>query len=673
MTETDASFRQMFVQEAGQRLDRMGELLLRLETEGSDQATVAALFREAHTLKGAAAMVGHEDMRRIAHAMEDLLDTIRGGSAALTPERIDTLFGHIDAARSLLTGEAETTSPPFHPPHPSPPASTVPSSTPAAAVSESAMPPATANVVQVSLARLDQLVGAAGESIAAHLRLGRLIASRLGSDPTELAEFRQLQAGLNRVRELTMLARMVPVATLGYSLHRAVREVARAQSKAVRWDVVGGETELDRAVLEQLADPLLHLVRNAVAHGIESPVDRAAAGKPSEGMVQLQARQLGSDVVITVSDDGQGIDLRRIREQALRQSIDTASMQDDEALSLIFKPGFSTATAVTEISGRGVGLDVVRSSLESVRGRVDVRTELGKGTEFRLSVPITLAVVRCLLIECAGLRLGIPIHSVVKVLQSSALEPTQADGRQFLMAPTGPVPFSSLATVLGLQEQPEGPVMMLVGPAGSHAFRVDAIAGQRDLAIKGLGASVPHLEVVAGASLEPDGSIIAALDASRLIERANALGHGRESQPTRADPILAHDLVHESRHQADSVLVVDDAMTIRELEKGILERAGYRVRTATNGAEALALLAAEPSTLVLTDVEMPEMDGFGLIEAIRRHPRLAHVPVIILSAQASEADRRRGLEVGADGYILKSAFDQTGLLAAVNRLLGKAA
>jgi two-component system chemotaxis sensor kinase CheA len=437
--------------------------------------------------------------------------------------------------------------------------------------------------------------------------------------------------------------------------------------------MAGGDTELDRAVLERLADPLLHLVRNAVDHGIEAPAERTAAGKAEAGLIRLHAMQVGSEVVIAISDDGRGIDLQRVRTAAGRRSIDTAGMSDAEVLDLIFKPGFSTAKRVSDVSGRGVGLDVVRSALESIRGRVEVRTEPGRGSEFRLAVPITLAVIPCMLVSCAGQCLAIPIHSVVKVLHAPADAVQHADRRAVVMVDGQPVPISSLAATLALGESVSGPVMVLAGLSRSHAFRVDAIIGQRDILMKGLGELAPRLDVVAGASIEPDGSIIVVLEAARLVDRARGQRLPAVTEPSGGtEPAVGAPAPRRGEPEV-SVMVVDDALTIRELQRSILERAGYRVRTASNGAEALAMLATEDTTLVLTDIEMPKMDGFALIEAMRKHPRLAHVPVIILSSRGSEADRRRGLEAGADGYIVKSAFDQTGLLSAVNRLLGKAA
>jgi two-component system chemotaxis sensor kinase CheA len=277
-----------------------------------------------------------------------------------------------------------------------------------------------------------------------------------------------------------------------------------------------------------------------------------------------------------------------------------------------------------------------------------------------------------MIVSCAGQSLAIPIHSVVKVLAASGDAVMHADRRAVVIVDGQPVPVSSLAATLALGESSTGPLIVLAGLARSHAFRVDAIIGQRDIVIKGLGDLSPRLDVVAGASVEPDGSIIVVLEATRLVDLAH---NTRRPVVLRPGAAIAKKAAPPSRLSGTepSVMVVDDALTIRELQKSILERAGYRVRTASNGAEALAILATEDTTLVLTDIDMPKMDGFALIEAMRKQPRLAHVPVIILSSQASEADRRRGLEAGADGYIVKSAFDQAGLLSAVNRLLGKAA
>jgi two-component system chemotaxis sensor kinase CheA len=468
-----------------------------------------------------------------------------------------------------------------------------------------------------------------------------------------------------------MRARMVPVATIADQLHRAVRDVARSLGKHVRFDVTGGETELDRSVLVQLSDTLLHLVRNAVDHGIETDERREAAGKPPEATVRLHAMQLGAEVIIAVSDDGRGIDVESVRRMAARQGVDTDGMNDEETLQLIFRSGLSTASFVSDISGRGVGLDVVRASVAAASGRVEVRSEPGRGTEFRVIVPVSLAVAPCLVVSVDDQRFALPLRQVVSVLEHEPDSESHVEGRPVIMIERRPVPLSSLAEVLGVgaSTTASGPVVVVSGATHRHAFRVDTLVGRQDVVVKDLGKLLPGLDLLSGASVGVDGSIMLLLDPSGIIDRARRVG-GRDSVDR------ARGAVDDELDQADAalsharILVVDDALTVRELQRSILERAGYDVRVAGDGREALARLAEEPSDLVLTDVDMPEMDGFTLTSAIRANPTLANVPILILTSRATDADRQRGLEAGANGYIVKSAFDEAALLGAVERLLG---
>jgi two-component system chemotaxis sensor kinase CheA len=504
-----------------------------------------------------------------------------------------------------------------------------------------------------------------GESASANLRFGRLLSERLGVDPAAIDEVRDLSRVLNDLQERTMRVRMVPVATITDGLQRAVRDVARSTGKDVRWEVRGEDTELDRGVLQQLSDPLLHLVRNAVDHGIESPGERAAVGKPEQAVVRLHAMQLGSEVIVTITDDGKGIDVDRVRAQAAARGADVTNLSDEEALYLIFRSGLSTASFVSDISGRGVGLDVVRTNVEAVRGRVEIHTEPGVGTEFRLVVPITLAVMPCLLVEAGGMRHAVPMHSVLQA-QAEAAE-ARAEGRPVVWVGSQAVPLSNLAAVLGLPPDQAGPIVVVAGLTRRHAFRVGGLVGQRDVAVKGLSRLLPRLDVLAGASVEPDGSILLVLDIPGLIDRART-DRGAVTMASVADAPAAAVPTVAARAK---LLVVDDALTVRELQRSILERAGYEVVTAVDGVEAMATLAEGPVDLVLTDVEMPRMDGFALTESIRANPARSNLPVLILTSRASENDRQRGMEAGADGYIVKSAFDETALLSAVERLLGR--
>ena len=735
LSEND--FQRLFAMEAEGRLDTLVDELLELEKGGATPEMVASLFREAHTIKGGAAVVGMPHVARVAHALEDLLEEVRRERRGVDTALIDAVLAGVDAIRTLIplavagqeheeaAFDAEqrlriavggppvvddkaaagpgVTAPAAAPgATPSVRASAAPDvavPAPSAAapppVAPAAPPPAPARehhagegsvdahgaadgaaghaeparatateMLQIPVHRIDELVRLIGEASAATLRLGSALLERLERDPSGLTEYRDLVRSLNELQELALHARMIPVMSLAPRLRRAVRDLARETGKEVRFETRGEDAEIDRGVLERLADPLLHLVRNAVDHGVESADERRQKGKPAEGTIRLHAMQLGSEVVIAVSDDGRGIDVARVRETAGRTDRSAIEMDDEAALYLIFRSGLTTATKVTGVSGRGVGLDAVRASLNAVRGRIEVRSDPGMGTEFRIAVPITMATLRCLVIKAGGQAFAIPLHSVRAVLPSQPS--ATVGGRAMTMLDGRPVPISSLSAVLGTGNGAVGPAVVLAGLTRSHAFTVDDLVDQRDVVVKGLGELVPRLPAVAGAGVQPDGSILLVLEAAGLIERARRTDNGDRSQEAAGGG------GHEEPvpHRAASILVVDDALTVRELQRSIFENAGYRVRVAVNGEEALAEISHERPDLVLTDVQMPRMDGFELTEAIRKQPSLASLPVIMLTSRGSDEDRRRGLECGADGYIVKSGFDQSALLSAVERLLG---
>jgi two-component system chemotaxis sensor kinase CheA len=638
------SFRVLFAQEAEGRLAAISQLALELDVAGNDETTVAAIFREVHTLKGSAAVVGFDEVSRCAHRLEERLETFRSGASPVSSELADVVLQALDELTLLVAGAAAGEG------HP---------------LALHARPAAhDAGVVMVPLERLDELIRLVGESATAHLRVGRLLWERLGLAPSAIPEFSELSRTLNDLQERTMRTRMVPVATMTDQLHRAVRDLARTLGKEVVWEVRGGETELDRGVLRQLSDSLLHLVRNAVDHGVETAEERVAAGKPPQARIVLHAMQLGSEVVIAVTDDGGGIDVSRVRSQAERQGMETAGLSDEEALQLVFRSGLSTAPFVSDVSGRGVGLDVVEASVGAARGRIEVRSVAGQGTEFRLIVPISLAVLPCLVVAAGDQHFAVPLHSVILAQADHHGDTAHAEERSAVWIGGRPVVVSSLAGALGTPASaPAGPVVVLESGTRRYGFQVDALVGQRDVVVKDLSRLLPRLGVVRGAGVDPDGAVLVVLDAPGLIERAWQRG----AAPAVPAPTSA---AGEPTSAGGGILVVDDALTVRELQRSILERAGYRVRLASDGTEALAALIGEPADLVLTDVEMPRLDGFGLTVAIRSHPDLANTAVLILSSHASDEDRLRGMEAGADGYIVKSAFEERGLLTAVERLLG---
>ncbi len=669
----EPEFIQLFAEDAVLKLRKMGEQLLELESSTDGGPILVTLCRDTHSLKGAAGMVGLDHFADVAHALEDPLQRLRAGNLKPSHELIDALLAGVDGMRALveqaarpggLAASAEMAQSiiaglagvsggdgPMRaaPRHAEPSEKDAPEPQPDA-------PAAAPATMQIAVQRLDQIDRLVSEAAAAHLRIGLVLADEFKAEPETLPQYREMTRLLGRLQEVTMRARMVPIATIASSLHRAVRDIAHIAGKDVRWEVSGDDTEIDRTVLAKLLDPLVHLVRNSVDHGLETPEERLAAGKPAQGVVTLEATQHGSEIVISITDDGRGVDADMLRAAAQKAGIDTSEMTEAEVRNLIFTSGLSTAATVTEISGRGVGMDVVRSNVEAVRGRIELTTQPGRGTQFVITVPITLTIVECLMVESAGQTFAIPMQSVVHVLPPSVKDEPVA-GRQMVVYGESAVPVYGLAETLSVGGGETGPAVLLGNGKASMAFRVRRLVGHRDMVIKGLSLILPRNDVVAGAAIEPDGAVVVVLDPEGISRRA-------ERSEVHEVPVAVPDAPRKAK-----VLVVDDAMTVRELQRSILERAGYDVRLAKNGLEAMALLVREPADLVLTDYEMPGMDGFALTESIRSHATLRQTPVVILTSHAAEADRRRGMAAGANAYIIKSGFDQQSLLSLVEKLL----
>jgi len=689
-----------------------------LEAAPDDQAAIDGILREAHTMKGAAGMVGMMRVSRLAHRLEDLLVELRSGTRRSTPELTDSMLMVVDGLGRLIANPssreqdasdeaamerllptpavAAPSSPPglspaavavsipspdllsaspvevSNPPpdllSPSPVAGFIPPpgsalqavpTSPASGEAREASKKVEASTLEVPVARIDELNRLVGEVSAAQLRVGQVFGTELHMDPDANSEYRELTKVINQLQEVTERTRMVPVGTLGAILHRTVRDTARTLGKKVRWELIGEDIEVDRGVLEQLVSPLLHLVRNSIGHGIETPEERVAAGKPEEAVVRLHATQVGSKVVIAISDDGAGINVAAVRAAALKRGLEIGGLTEDESLHLIFHTGVSTAKTLTETSGRGVGLDVVRSAVEAIHGEVQIVNHPGAGAEFRIVVPITLTVVPCLIVSIAGQSFALPLHRIIRMLEAQNVQ--VVSGKSLAVIDGLAVPVSDLASLLGLPTVGAGPWVLLGTASSPHAFQVETVMQKRDVVVRGLTGRLRELKAVSGASIEPNGSILLVLDVSTLIERSLSTvtaGSNGADKPAGPPPQL-------------SVVVVDDILMVRELQRSILERGGYAVRTASDGAEAFAMLSEVPADLVVTDVEMPNLDGLHLITKMRSHPRLANVPVLIVSSHGSDEDRQRGLDAGADGYIVKTSFDEAGLLSAVSRLLGR--
>ncbi len=473
------------------------------------------------------------------------------------------------------------------------------------------------------------------------------------------------------IQEEIRRVRMLPVETLVPTLERVLRDVARASGKKAQLVITGSGVELDKRVLEDLKDPLIHLLRNSVDHGIEAPEDRAAAGKPETGTVIVSITQRGGNVQIIVADDGKGLDAERIRRSSVEKGIvqpnDVENMPDEEAYLLIFQAGLSTKDEITAVSGRGVGMDVVKSQLENLQGRINVKSHPGEGTEFHLIVPISLATIRGLIVRIGEEQYALPLHAVEKIITINPEFIYQVEGNKMFDFSGEPMPIIHLGDVL---ERPRDEdrddrllAIILAGAERHMAFIVDDSVSEQEMVVKPLGKQLVRVRNVAGATLLGTGQPIVILNASDLIKSAQG---GRTVQrPIYVDRSAEAD----QERPAPRVLVVDDSITTRTLERNILQGAGYDVTTAVDGVEALALLETERFNLVVADIEMPRIDGFELVEWIRQSTDYGDVPVILVTSLESKEHRERGLKVGADAYIVKSGFEQSVLLETIEQFL----
>ena len=480
-----------------------------------------------------------------------------------------------------------------------------------------------------------------------------------------------LTALSDQLQDDVSLLRMMPFGTIVGAFQRMVRDLARDTRKSIHLEVSGHHVEVDKTVLDALKDPLLHLLRNAVDHGIETPADREKAGKAPTGRIEATIEQRGSEIIIRVIDDGHGMDPRVIRRKAIAKGVidetEAANLSDEEARLLIFHSGFSTMDEVTSLSGRGLGMDIVRERVESLRGRVSVQSELGVGTTVSLNVPVSLTRIRCILLQLGNEQYAVPsiMISRMETFRRQAVYTTE--GRNLINISEHPMPLVSLSDILDAPTRTDENsewvnVVVLQAADRSAAFEVDALSSELELVLKPLGPELVNTPYIAGASLLGSGEVVLVLDANDLVRKAS----GAILPRRRAQFIQT---TTTSVVQALRVLVVDDSITTRTLEKNILETAGFDVHVAIDGLEAWSLLAETEIDVVISDVEMPNMNGLELTQKIKGNSQTRHLPVVLLTSLAKPEQREAGLRAGADAYLVKSRFDQGELLETIQSVL----
>ena len=724
-----ARLRALFAEELVENVVVLNRGLVALESgEHPDaDAVVNEMFRAAHSLKGGAHSAGVPELVQLCHHLEDALARLRDRS--LTPDTIviEPLLAGVDAlaaaaarmrdggeaagpdvtnaARRLVAalgpaadraaGErAAAVVPTTSEPEQSVDVLTTSTATPADGLGE---PSRTARdgTVRVSSYRLEAMLNEAGEMLHACTRVSalaeqlreaivsareraaltsaapgaaddarawRLMADRLDGLARSATDAGRVLTALSRgVAAGVQHARMMSLGQAFEGLERVVRDLAKAVDKDVRLEIRDGQVEVDRPILEASADAVLHMVRNAVDHGIETAEVRTAAGKEPVGKVSVVAALVPDGVAITVSDDGRGIDFDALRAAARRRGL--TPPEDDSLLAeLAFVPGVSTAPFITEVSGRGVGLDAVRARVEAVGGSVELRSAPGAGCTASIRLPLALSAVRVLLVGVGNEILALPSSSVSRLLRLDAADLRPLGGRLGTVVDDRAVPVLWLAEVIGFSsgERATPPFAgILTGSAPNEAILVvDDLLIEEEVVMKPVGVGLASTPGVLGASILSSGRVALVLNPATCVRKGLA---GPSSAPLAS--------IRPDASVRPRVLLAEDTITTRALERSILEAAGYDVRVAVDGLDAWQLLEEHGADIVVSDVDMPRMNGISLCEAARRSSRFRDIPFVLVTSLATDADRRRGVEAGANAYIVKGDFDQVLLLDTLERLL----
>ena len=727
-----SKFLARFVEEAREHCSRISDGLLNLESSSGDAELINGLFRSAHTIKGSSRMMKLSGVTELAHKMEDVLDAVRGGKISLAPSVSDALFRGVDALLAML-GRITAGDTPVDAPAalcgelariaeisvaPDPSGTSGRSDMPGTVEHAVTAPAGTsllpavakkskADYLRINAAKLDDLIRLMGEIVSEHGRfrrhIGRLseierasarhlktVAGRLDSDDEQnkavIEAGTALQLSLRQsvramynasllqdhlvgdLQETSLRMRMQPLSTVFDPLRRTVRDLAHEYGKDIDFVVEGGDTELDRKIIDRIGDSLMHMIRNSLDHGLESAEERVAAGKSPKGTINLSAFYDSGCVTVSLSDDGRGLSVDRIREKALTKRLfdaDTlAGMSRAEITDLIFMPGFSTSPIITDLSGRGVGMDVVRKSVvDELKGTIVIETREGAGTAFLLRLPLNLAVFPLFLVSTGGKTCALPATSLVEMLAVQQGDIIEIVNKRAIRLREQIIPVEDLAALLRLAKDATaapGETLIVIIRDGEEKLGlvVDEILGREEMVVKPLPLHLQNLRMVSGVTIGERDSVVNVLHVPELIRQAHEI-----AEPGRQRPAARED-------RTATVLVVDDSINTREIEKSILEAYGYTVITAEDGLDALEKTREALYDLVITDVEMPRLDGFSFTERLRTDDRYRHVPVIIVTSREKDEDKRRGIQVGANAYIVKGAFDQSNLIETVRSLIG---
>lgn len=745
-----------FKAEGEERINNMSSCLLQLEKEDSEEKrkiTVETIYREAHSLKGAARAVNFISIESLCHSMENIFSLLKKNKLSLHQEMFDIFHKTVDTMCQLLsspegidiseiikeleclkTGEIKKTdisteilenmendkksveniSEKQHLPE-----------TVIKDIETGSKGKTSSETVRIAAAKLDKIMLQAEELLSVKFsarqsfldlkdikdmiilwkkEVGKIqpdikSLSRVSErkDKRKFSTYRiieflewnnkyinsfeskisdLLKMSLLNSRSATFLVDnlleemkktlMLPFSSITASFPKMVRDISRARDKEVELFIEGSEIEIDRRILEEMKTPLIHLLRNSIDHGIENPSEREKKNKNRTGTIKISLSQIDTGKVsIIISDDGSGIDIEGIKSAAVKKGIisDRISFEEDEILSLIFQSDISASPIITDISGRGLGMTIVRESVEKMGGNITAESNRDKGTIFKIILPITIATFRGTLVLVSGREFIIPAMNIQKVLRIKKDDIKTIENRETVMIDKKTVPLVYLSDILelpGSSDENKEFITLLILYRGDRtvAFCVDEIVTEQEVLVKSLGKQLSRVRNISGATISVTGKVIPILNISDLIKSAVKIIPSQRIKERE-----------ERKEEIKSILVADDSVTSRILVKNILEASGYDVKTAVDGMDAYRFLREEDFHLVVSDVEMPRMNGFELTEKIRSDKKLSEMPVILLTALSSREDRERGIDVGASAYIVKSTFDQTGLLNVIKKLI----
>ena len=680
--------------EARELIDGLSSGVLGMTRDASDAEQVSRLLRQAHTLKGAARVVRQTSTADRAHRFEELLEPFRLPGNPVARDVVPELLQLLDAMRAeldVLSQPVAAAVAPVVMDGPQAPPFAVAALPVALPLVPNAEPVSDARFgsVRVDIREMDRLLEDVGvvsvqvERLRRELgelqsaqKLARSIGGAGGTRAQAAASLaaqltavsRHLSAGidhsargLREAQEQINALRLLPASAVFGSLERAAYDAASVLGKDVRFVATGGEQKLEAHILAPLGDALLHVVRNAVDHGIESTAERVAAGKPAQGRIEIGIERRGGMIAIVARDDGRGIDLPSVRDKALANGRimreQAAALDLDGAIALLVRGGISTKSQVSEISGRGIGLDAARDIALRLKGSLRVRSEPGVGTTVELHVAASLTRLPALIVAVGAQLYSIPLTSVEKALRIERAAITRGSDGEMAMDGSEALPFARLSDLVGTghEREPERVTALLVqAPSGRALVAVDRLVGQSEILLRALPQSLGVVDLFMGTSLDADGDPQPMLDADGVVRAVRARRGNQPRVATRARP---------------KILVIDDSLTTRMLEQSILESAGFEVALATSGEEGLSMARRQRYDLFITDVEMPGMNGFEFIAATRADPKLRDTPGIVVSSLHSATDKARGAEVGARAYIVKGEFEQGRFLDTVRSLV----